>query len=64
MAQEKNPNKSFQNDVPQKNTQQKPDDNKTFGNEPPMEEPQSPEHPDEYEVTGDEPHEPVKPTLH
>ncbi len=38
---------------PNKNNQ---DDPKTFGKEPPMEEPQTPEHPDEeYEVKAEKP---------
>ena len=62
MAQEKNPNKLAQDDnkKPNKNNN---DDPRTFGKEPPMEEPQTPEHPDEeYEVKASA--EEAKPTLH
>lgn len=68
MAQQKNPNKSSQtggNKKPQ-SPKKNNDDPKTFGKEPPMEEPQTPEPPDQYEVLGDDKSsdQNAKPTLH
>ncbi len=65
MAQDKNPNKISQNENQQQaNKGNNKEDPKTFGKEPPMEEPQTPEHPDDYEVKADDSAENVKPTFH
>ena len=61
MAEPKNQSKMNQNPKSEKTQKENP---KTYGKEPPMVDPQTPERPDEYEVNADENQPPEKPTLH